>query len=173
MPTSGIDFATLTLKDALDLAVQIEEEARDRYAEFAEQMTQFHTPAAAHFFAKMARVEELHRSQLAQRRREQFGDAPVTMSRAMIYDVEAPEYDEARAFMTLRQALGAALHAEVKAHEFFAQFAGQVKDPSVRALFEELAKEELEHQGLVKNELVKAPPEDAVQGDQSDEPVAQ
>ena len=33
----------------------------------------------------------------------------------MIFDVEAPDYDEARAFMTPRQALEAALRAEKKA----------------------------------------------------------
>jgi rubrerythrin len=173
MAIKGIDFATLTLKDALDLATLIEEEARDRYVEFAEQMTQFHTPAAAAFFEKMARVEELHRKALHDRRTAAFGDAPVTVSGASLFDVEAPEYDEARAFMTLRQALDAALHAEVKAHDFFKQFVGQVKDQAAHALFEELAAEELEHQALVKAELKRAPPEDPVQGDQGDEPVAQ
>jgi len=36
--TLGIDFASLSLKDALDLAVLVEEEARERYEEFADQM---------------------------------------------------------------------------------------------------------------------------------------
>lgn len=173
MPTQGIDYSKLTLKDALDLATLIEEEARDRYTEFAEQMTQFYTPAAAGFFAKMARIEELHRMQLVKRRREQFQDAPVTVTRSMIFDVEAPEYDEARAFMTVREALTAALHSEVKAYEFFKQFVGQVKDKAAHALFEELANEELEHQELVKAEMAKAPPDDPVKGDQGDDPVAQ
>ena len=36
--TRDIDFATLTLMDTLDLAILIEEEARDRYQEFVEQL---------------------------------------------------------------------------------------------------------------------------------------
>jgi rubrerythrin len=173
MPITGIDFAKLSLKDALDLAVLVEEEARERYQEFADQMTQAHTPAAAAFFSKMVKVEEIHRSELATRRKSLFGDAPVTVSRAQLFDVEAPEYDEARAYMTLRQALAAALHSEVKAYEFFKQFVGQVKDTAAHALFEELAKEELEHQELVKAEIAKAPPDDPVKGDVSDEPAPQ
>ena len=46
MPT--IDFASLTLQDALDLAILIEEEAKERYEEFAENLSLHHTPEAAH-----------------------------------------------------------------------------------------------------------------------------
>ncbi len=42
--TPTIDYATLTLKDALDLAILIEDEARDRYTEFVDQMEIHHTP---------------------------------------------------------------------------------------------------------------------------------
>ena len=40
MATQQLDFNELSLRDALDLAVLIEEEARARYVEFAEQMEQ-------------------------------------------------------------------------------------------------------------------------------------
>jgi hypothetical protein len=52
MPT--IDFASLTLQDALDLAILIEEEAKERYEEFADNLSLHHTPEAAHFFTTMA-----------------------------------------------------------------------------------------------------------------------
>jgi len=35
-----------------------------------------------------------------------------------LWDVEAPDYDRARAFMTARQAMQAALRSEEKAHAF-------------------------------------------------------
>jgi rubrerythrin len=173
MPTTTLDYTTLSLKDALDLAVLIEEEARDRYTEFAQQLEQAHTPAAAEFFSKMVRNEERHRVQLLERRKSAFGDAPVTVKREMIWDVEAPEYDEARAFMTHRQALEAAMRSEVKAHDFFVAVEKQVMDRGVQALFHELAHEELEHQAMVKAELAKAPPDDPVKGDPGDEPAPQ
>jgi rubrerythrin len=172
--TQGIDFSTLTLRDALDLAVLVEEEARDRYEELSEQLKTHHTDAPASFFSKMTRIEELHRVALLEQRTQRFGDQPVTVSRDMIFDVEAPDYDEVRMNMTLRQALNTAYHAETKAHEFYLTALSAVKDEAVRALFAELAEEEVEHQTLVKAELARLTPElDGEPDDFSDEPVAQ
>ncbi len=39
-----VDFASLSLQDALDLAILVEEEAQERYLEFVDQMEQHHTP---------------------------------------------------------------------------------------------------------------------------------
>jgi len=173
-PTKGIDFATLSLKDALDLAVLIEEEAKERYEEFADQMELHRTKEAAHFFRFMAGNEEKHRAELAARRTERFGDEPSAVTRAMIFDVEAPDYDEARAFMTERAALRSALRSEVKAHAFFVAAIPQLKDADVRTLFEELRDEEVEHQRMVKDEIRKAPKDPSLSGDDfGDEPVAQ
>ncbi len=173
-PTKGFDFAGLGLKDALDLAVLIEEEARDRYLEFADQMELHHTPEAEGFFGYMARNEEKHRVALASRRTELFGDAPGTANRTMLFDVEAPDYDEVRAFMTPRQALESALRAEEKAHAFFAAALLEVRDASVRVLFEELCAEELEHQALVQGQIEQLPPDSGLDpADFADDPVGQ
>lgn len=170
--TQGIDYQKLSLCDALDLAVLIEEEARDRYAELADQLTKHHTPEAAGFFRKMATIEEKHRVQLAERRAQAFGHAPVKVTREMLFDIEAPEYDEARAFMSLRHALETALRSEEKAHAFFAAALPQVKEASVRELFTELCDEEVEHQALVRAEMKKLPAgSDHTANDYSDEPV--
>jgi rubrerythrin len=173
MTTTGIDFRTLSLQDALDLAVLIEEEARDRYEEFGDQLELHHTPEAASFFRFMARNEEKHRAELAMRREQRFAGAPARLSRARIFDVEAPDYDEARAWMTARDALLAALRSEEKAHAYFVAALPHVADRAVRELFLELADEELDHQRLVRAELAKLPPEDPLrQDDFADEPVA-
>ncbi|HSP19364.1 MAG TPA: ferritin family protein, partial [Myxococcaceae bacterium] len=94
-PIIGIDIERITLRDALDLAVLIEEEARDRYREFAEQLATHDTPEVADFFARMARIEDRHRSELLERRRTLFGDAPSSVHRKHLFDVEAPSYDGA------------------------------------------------------------------------------
>lgn len=170
--TKGIDFATITLKDALDLAVRIEEEAYERYGELADQMEKHDTPEAARFFRFMMANEDKHRAELMERRRELFADAPSSITRAMIFDIEAPDYDEARAFMTLRAALQAALRAEEKAHAFFVAALPQIENASVRTLFEDLCAEEVEHQELVRRELEKAPPDPEIASeDFADEPV--
>jgi rubrerythrin len=157
--TTGIDFSKLSLKDALDLAVLVEEEAKERYEEFAHQMETHRTPEAAKFFKFMSANEERHRSELAARRKKLFGDEPSAVNPQMLFDVEAPEYDEARAFMTLRSALATALRAEEKAHAFFVGALPQLTNKEVHDLFDELREEEVEHQMLVKKEMAKAPPD--------------
>jgi rubrerythrin len=172
--TRGIDFEHLTLKDALDLAILIEEEACERYGEFVDQMEMHDTADTARFFRFMAGNEEKHRAALATRRRELFADAPTTVTRAMLFDVEAPDYDEARAFMTVRQALAAALRAEEKAHAFFEAAIPRIREASVRALFEELRAEEVGHQALVRREIANAPPDPEIASESfADEPVGE
>lgn len=174
MTTKEIDFAAIDLRDALDLAVLIEEEARDRYEELAEQMELHHTPEAARFFRFMAGNEEKHRAALAARRSGDFAGLPVRVGRAMLFDIEAPEYDEVRASMSVREALAAALRSEEKAHRFFADVRQLAVDPGARALFEELREEELEHRRLVLEQIDRAPEDaDLPASAWEDEPVGQ
>ena len=174
MAIRGIDFAKLSLMDALDLAILVEEEAQERYEEFAAQMEQHRTPDAAKFFRYMAGNEAKHGRELLARRAQRFSDAPRAVSRAMIFDIEAPDYDAARAFMSPRKAMEAALASEVKAHSFFVEALPALKDAEVRTLFEELRDEEIEHQDLVKIELAKLPPDSGLSDeDFVDEPAAQ
>ena len=174
MTTRGIDFKALSLKDALDLAVLIEQEAKDRYEEFAAQMDQHRTPEAAAFFRFMALNEAKHGEELAARRASLFGNVPAGVTRAMIFDIEAPDYDAARAFMSPRKAMEAALASEVKAHAFFMAAMPSIQDQSVKLLFQELSGEEVQHQDLVKAELAKLPPDSGLSDeDFVDEPAAQ
>jgi len=174
MTTRGIDFSRLTLKDALDLAILIEEEAMDRYDEFADQMEIHRTPEAAAFFRLMSGNEARHGEELRRRRDRLFPGEPRLVSRAMLFDVEAPDYDQARAFMTPRQAMQSALKSEEKAHDFFLSALPGIQDAEVRALFEELRDEEVEHQDLVKQEIEKLPPDSGPPPEGFvDEPVAQ
>ena len=172
MPT--IDFASLSLQDALDLAILIEEEAKERYEEFADNLKLHHTPGAADFFVTMAGNEAKHGADLLKRRQALFGDAPARVSRDMLWDVEAPGYDQPRMFMTARQAMDVALESEVKAHDFFDAALAHIQDADVRRLFQELRDEETEHQELVKAVIAKLPEDDgAAAAFDSDEPVGQ
>lgn len=174
MATPSIDFTSLSLMDALDLAILIEEEAKERYEEFAAQMEQHRTPEAAKFFRYMAANEAKHGQELAVRRQGLFAEAAVKVSRSQIFDIEAPDYDAARAFMSPRKAMAAALASEIKAHAFFVSALPAIQNADVRALFEELRDEEIEHQDLVKAELAKLPPDSGLSDeDFVDEPAAQ
>jgi rubrerythrin len=174
MSIRGIDLATLSLMDALDLAILVEDEAQERYQEFAWQMDQHRTPEAARFFRYMVENESKHGRDLSERRQQLFGDTPRTVTPAMIFDVEAPDYDAARAFMSPRKAMEAALGSEVKAHTFFVEALGAITNPEVRALFIELRDEEVEHQQLVQAEIAKLPPDSPLNDeDFVDEPAPQ
>jgi rubrerythrin len=174
MTTRGFEYQSLSLCDALDLAILIEEEAKERYEEFTDQMEKHHTPEAARFFRFMAGNEEKHRVELAARREQLFGDRKSSVTRAMIFDIEAPEYDEVRAYMTPRQALETALRSEEKARSFFDEALPHVEDGDVRKLFQELLTEEVEHKELVEREIAKLKPDDGFsQRDFEDEPVPQ
>jgi rubrerythrin len=170
----NIEFERLSLQDALDLAIMIEEEAAERYEELAAQMEVHHTPEAAEFFKFMVINETKHGQELSDRRKQLFGDAPRNVDASMVWEVEAPEYEKVRVFMTAQDALNVALQSEEKAYKFFVSAIKHVADKDVLTLFEELKQEEIEHQELVKKEMAKLTSDAKVDvSDYADEPVGQ
>lgn len=170
----SIDFRHLSLRDAIDLAILVEEEAKDRYEELASQMEMHGNGDVARFFLQMVQVELTHERQLMNRRLRLFGHEPATVPQDAILEVEAPSYEDARATMTVRAALGMALAGECKAHAFFDAALKELEDPEVRELFTDLREEEVEHQRLVRERIAKLPPEPIVSNeDVADAPVAQ
>jgi erythrin-vacuolar iron transport family protein len=174
MTMKTLDLAGLDLRDALDLAILVEEEAKERYEELAAQMENQHTSDAAAFFLLMVKNEAKHGEELAARRKTLFANEPRRVDRSLLWDVEAPAYETVRAFMTLREALTVALEAEVKAYNFFSDALKLPIAQPVKKLFEELKQEEVLHQELVNKQLGKLPPDSGLTPeDYADEPVAQ
>jgi erythrin-vacuolar iron transport family protein len=165
-----INLASLSLQDALDLAILMEDEARERYEEFTRIVGGRYKGDAADMFRMMAGNEAKHGQQLADRRRSMFGEAPRRLTRDMLDDVEAPDRGKPRVFMSARQAMEVALASEEKAHDFFASALTHVSDPSVKTLFEELRAEELQHHKLVKERLEKLPKGPDLEDDEADDP---
>jgi rubrerythrin len=166
-----IDFQTLDLQDALDLAISIEEEAKERYDGFVRQVGGGrYAGDAADMFRLMAGYEAKHRAELVSRRRALFGGAPRRVTPDAIDDVEAPDRGSPRVFMSARQALEVALSSEEKAYEFFDEALPHVTDPHVRALFEELRGDEQDHIRLVRQRLETLPSGPDLEDDEADEP---
>lgn len=166
----AIDFPQLSLKDALDLAIAMEEEAKARYEEFAKMTGGRYVGDAADWFRQMAVYEAKHGADLAARRRALFGDAPRRITADQLDDAEAPDRGKPRTFMSARQALEVALSSEEKAWDFFDSALKGVANAEVRALFEELRGEEEKHARLVRERLEKLPPGPDVEEDEADEP---
>jgi|TARA_B100000315_G_scaffold252165_1_gene288342 rubrerythrin len=167
--TVSIDFSTLDLMDALDLAILIEAEAWERYTHFAKQIGRRVPGDAASIFHSMATNEEKHGHQLSERRQELFGDSPLRVSRNAIFDVEAPESGAPRWNMSPLKAFRLALDSEEKAYWFFDEALKHVKDPAVRELFAELRDEETEHVRMVKDAIAALPPGSDVDRENEDD----
>ncbi len=159
--TKNIDLKHLSLVDALDLAIAIEEEARERYREFADLIGDRYHGDAAEFFESMVVNEEKHRAALMHRRQALFGATPARVEVDDVADIEAPEHRVARNYMGTRQALEVALEAEQKAWSFFDDALKTVQDEQVRALFTELRDEEAHHSQLVRDLLERVPGDDS------------
>ncbi|MDH4285338.1 MAG: ferritin family protein, partial [Gallionellaceae bacterium] len=151
----------LSLQDALDMAMLIEKEAESRYRVFAETIGERYPGDAAAFFKMMARNEQKHCVQLAERRSSLFGNAPSRITEAMVgTNIEAPELEKAMRFMSPRRALEVALESEIKAYKFYDQIltsAQHILDPEVKNLIKELRDEETEHQKLLNEMKAKYP----------------
>lgn len=162
------DFAGLVAH-----ALAVEEEAAERYAELAAQMSTHNNPQAAELFSEMARVESLHADKIRQRA------AHLTLPDIAPWDYcwrdpEGPEttlLDEVHYLMTPRQALTLALHNERRALEFFAGILAHARDDDMRTLASELAADEREHVRLVEEWLAKLP-ETPPDWDQDTDPPA-
>ena len=166
----GLDVRSLTAQDALDLAILIEEEAKERYALFAQQVGGRYAGDAADMFRGMAGNEERHARELRDRRQRLFGDAPVRVTRDQLYDVEAPDLGAPRVFMSARQAMEVALSSEQKARAFFAEALTVITDREVRSHFAEQRDEEELHEQFVRARLARLPPGPDLEEDEADEP---
>ena len=99
-----IDFTRIDLRDALDLAILIEEEAKERYAAFTRIVGGRYAGDATEVFRRMAINEEKHGTQLAELRRSLFADAPRRVTRDQVDEVEAPDWGRVRVTMSARRA---------------------------------------------------------------------
>jgi rubrerythrin len=156
--TTSLDLTKLSLMDALDLAILIEEEARQRYELFASQIGRSGGGYdAGSFFASMAENEAKHGTELLERRMKLFGKTPMKLSLADLYDVEAPESGSPRRGMSIVQAFEVGLEAEKKAYDFYDKALPGITDPEVITLFTELRDEETEHVEMLHKEMAKLP----------------
>jgi len=149
-----IDFASLTPADALDLAILIEEEARQRYLELIDLVADAGgDPEALRFFETMAHHEQNHAHRLMERRDRLYADAPPRVNAAVLERLGGIETAGPAAVFSLRAGLEAAMAAERQAESFFRRALREATDSEVRRLFEELAEEEVEHQRVVAAHL--------------------
>jgi len=160
--SARVDLSKLTLMDALDLAILIEIEAFQRYTLFAEQIGRRLSSDTGAVFQSMAANEKKHRDQLVERRLALFGETPPKVKLDDIFDVEAPDVGVPRWNMSQLKAFQLALASEKKAFAFYDEALPSVKQPDVKALFEELRDEETEHVRMIETIIANLPPSAAI-----------
>jgi len=136
-------------------ALAIEREASERYLEFARRMAEHDNPIVAELFYLLARNELDH----AMRLERQTGGMTLPEIDALQYawlDAGAPEtaaHDLLWHFMRPYHALKIALKSEQRAKAFFEEIAAGEVDADIRALAEEMAREEQAHVKWVEEAL--------------------
>jgi len=164
-----LDFTTLDLRDALDLAILIEEEARERYQSFTKIVGGRYAGDASEVFRRMAVNEEKHGTQLAELRQSLYPGEPRRVTRDQIDEVEAPAMERARLTLSSRRAMEIAIESETKAHDFFSRACRAATDPKVRRLFMDLRDEEREHEQMLRKRLPDFQAEPALDEDLAEE----
>lgn len=154
--------ATPTLAEFMAQALAMEQEAVERYTEFADAMEMHNNRDVATMFRQMAGYESKHAEQIM----AQMGwtEAPEPPAGGFGWtDLEAPETvpgDEIHYLMQPWHALQLALAAEQRAERFFGALADAATTDAVRNAALELQAEEHEHVQLVRAWLAKVPEPD-------------
>jgi len=167
------DFSQLTSLDLLDLAIWAEEEAADRYGEFADQMELHHNVRAVEFFRKMQAREVEHFGRL-QEERKRRSDLPAAIEPLQFSDpIETPSYENSHYKMTPTHVFHMTLDAERRAVVFYKKLADILLDPEARDMARNLTEEEARHVEWVEEELTKLPPIPVDWDEDHDEPTSQ
>jgi rubrerythrin len=164
--------APASLEEFMALALAMENEAVERYSEFADAMETHNNREVAALFRKMAGYEAKHAAQIMFEMN--WTQAPPVPAGAMSWPgYEAPETvpsGDVHYLMQPWHALQLALAAEQRAEKFFAQLAAVAPNEAIRRAALELQAEETEHVNLVKEWLEKVPPPDRNWADDPDPP---
>ena len=162
MPTNLVEF--------MSLALAIESEAAQRYAELADAMEVANNVEVAELFRRMANIETRHaRAIMAQMRWEDYAPPRPTPS----YRGEGPETpvsDDVHYLMQPYHALELALACEERAQRFYADLARLAGDATVQSAARELEAEEREHVALVREWLSRVEKPAANWADDPDPP---
>ncbi|MGP0593058.1 ferritin-like domain-containing protein [Nitrospira sp. T9] len=167
------DLSGLTDLDLLDLAIQAEAEASDRYGEFADQMQLHHNPEAAEFFRRMQAQELEHLAQLQLQRTPTLPPREPFQPLRFFDSIEALAYETAHYKMTPTHVLEAALRAELRASVFYNHLKTTLTDPKARELAHSLWREEQAHMREIKLALHHLPTFPNNWEEDDDEPAPQ
>jgi rubrerythrin len=144
--------APRTLAEFMALAVAMETEAAQRYAELADAMEMANNVEVAELFRRMENIERGHARKLA----ADMGwrDAPHAAAPGA-EGAETPAMEDVHYLMQPYHALAIALDCEEHAQRFYANLAHDAVDDAVREAARTLEEEERGHVALVRAWMAK------------------
>jgi len=151
-----------TIKSAAGLyahAIAIEQEAVERYSEFAQRMADLGNDAVAEIFANLAKTEANH-LQALERRADGMVLPLLARGEYCWLDAGSPEAAARELIfrlMTPRQALAIALEAEKQAQAFFEHVVTTAPNAALGTLAREMAIDEQEHVAMIERALAHTP----------------
>jgi len=153
-----IDFSKLSLIELLDLAIVGEEEAAQRYGEFADQMDVHHNLKAGQLFREI-QMHELDHMKTLRTKRDRLSDQPVTIEPLHFFDaIEAPGYEKVHYKMTPRHIFEVALEAEESAVAFYEKLTKILNDAEAKEVAAEFLEEERGHVARLQQALAEQKP---------------
>ena len=142
--------------DFMVQAYAMENDARDRYTEFADLMEVHNNTEVAQLFRKLARIEGLHADKIM---KEMGWRKPPPAAEAWMWrQSEAPESvpsGELHYLMQPYHALELALQSEQRAASFFSGITRSTAPADVKRIAREMAAEERDHVRLIQDWLKK------------------
>ena len=136
----------------MSMAEAMEKEAARRYRVLAARMRLRDEDRLAGLFTFLSEIEEKHAGKI-EREAEQVLNRPLSPMRAGSETPETFSEEEAAShLLTPHRALALAVRNEDRAFAFYSYIAADAQDELTRKLAEDLAKEELEHARLLRQE---------------------
>ncbi len=160
-------FSSLSVQEALHVAIFIEERNASLYHRFAEMFVEFRDLESleiAGVFWDMAVEENHHSTRLQQLYTERFGTSSCAVTEEDIVDmIEVPRLEDGNvlsgdprdATSARERALQVALAAEQNARKFYAGLAEHTPDSKLRRLYQELAEFETDHVEFLERKLTR------------------
>lgn len=172
MSNSGQRAASKEMALFLAHAVELEEEARQRYEEMADIMASHHNTDVAQFFQRMAQ-EAAHHSAEVTGLASGLELPELKPWEFDWLDAESPETASFEAMhyrMSLRDAMALALGNEQAAHDYYQHVAQSASDEESIRLARQFADEELAHVAELKRLLAAVPEASPHHREEDDDP---
>jgi rubrerythrin len=144
------DVAPRTLAELMALALAMETEAAQRYAEFADAMEMHNNVEVAQLFRRMAQIEAGHAQTIMKQMAWTEAPPHPSFGPDFFEGPETPRPDDVHYLMQPYHALTIALACEERAEQFFARLVAVADVEAVRDAARAMQAEEREHVALIR-----------------------